>query len=39
VLLGFTVLPAIVVAGALVLLRGYDLTPKRLAAARAARSQ
>jgi Na+/melibiose symporter-like transporter len=32
VLLGFTVLPAAVVAGALVLLRGYDITPQRLAA-------
>jgi GPH family glycoside/pentoside/hexuronide:cation symporter len=30
VLLGFTVLPAVLVAGALVLLRGYDLTPERL---------
>jgi len=30
ILLGFTVLPALLVAGALVLLRGYDLTPERL---------
>jgi glycoside/pentoside/hexuronide:cation symporter, GPH family len=30
VLLGFTVLPAVLVAGALVLLRGYDLTEQRL---------
>jgi Na+/melibiose symporter-like transporter len=30
VLLGFTVLPAVLVAGALVLLRGYDLTEERL---------
>lgn len=30
VLLGFTVLPAVLVAGALVFLRGYDLTPERL---------
>jgi len=36
VLLGFSVLPAVVLAGALVLLRGYDLTPERLAAARSA---
>jgi Na+/melibiose symporter-like transporter len=34
VLLGFTVLPAVLVAGALVLLRGYDLTPERLAEVR-----
>jgi glycoside/pentoside/hexuronide:cation symporter, GPH family len=32
VLLGFTVLPAVLVAGALVLLRGYDLTEERLEA-------
>ncbi|GAA0901751.1 MFS transporter [Virgisporangium ochraceum] len=30
VLLGFTVLPAVLVAGALVFLRGYDLTPEKL---------
>ena len=35
VLLGFTVVPAIVVAAALVLFRGYDLTEQRLAAAAA----
>jgi glycoside/pentoside/hexuronide:cation symporter, GPH family len=33
VLLGFSLLPAVVVAGALVLLRGYDLTAERLASA------
>jgi glycoside/pentoside/hexuronide:cation symporter, GPH family len=33
VLLGFTVLPAVLVAGALWFLRGYDLTPSRLAGA------
>jgi len=32
VLLGFSVIPAVLMAGALVLLRGYDLTPERLAA-------
>jgi Na+/melibiose symporter-like transporter len=37
VLLGFTVLPAVVVASALVLLRGYDLTQERLAAASSVR--
>jgi glycoside/pentoside/hexuronide:cation symporter, GPH family len=36
VLLGFTVLPAVVVGAAVLLLRGYDLTPERLAAAAAA---
>jgi len=35
VLLGFTVLPAVVVASALVLVRRYDLTEQRLAAAAA----
>lgn len=35
VLLGFTVLPAVLVAGALVLLRGYDLTAERLSEVRA----
>ncbi len=34
VLLGFTVLPAVLVAGALVFLRGYDLTPERLSEVR-----
>jgi Na+/melibiose symporter-like transporter len=33
VLLGFSLLPALVVAGSLVLLRGYDLTRERLAQA------
>lgn len=33
VLLGFTVLPALLFGGAVVLLRRYDLTPERLAAA------
>ncbi len=33
--LGFTVLPAVVVLAALALLRGYDLTPAKLAAATA----
>ncbi|GIJ49243.1 MFS transporter [Virgisporangium aliadipatigenens] len=33
VLLGFTVLPAVLVGGALWFLRGYDLTPTRLAGA------
>ncbi|MFC3501473.1 MFS transporter [Micromonospora krabiensis] len=36
ILLGFTVLPALLVAVALVFLRPYDLTPARLAAARTA---
>ncbi len=36
IVLAFTVLPAVVVAGALLLLRGYDLTAERLAAASAA---
>ncbi|WBB66320.1 MFS transporter [Micromonospora sp. WMMD812] len=36
ILLGFTVLPALLVAAALVFLRPYDLTPARLAAAHAA---
>jgi Na+/melibiose symporter-like transporter len=36
IVLAFTVLPAVVVAGALVLLRGYNLTPERLASAAAA---
>ncbi|MFI6260968.1 MFS transporter [Micromonospora sp. NPDC051006] len=35
ILLGFTVLPALLVAAALLLLRPYDLTPARLAAAAA----
>jgi Na+/melibiose symporter-like transporter len=35
VLLGFAVLPAVLMAGALVLLRGYDLTAERLATAAA----
>ena len=35
VLLGFTMLPAVLVAGALVLLRGYDLTAERLSEVRA----
>jgi GPH family glycoside/pentoside/hexuronide:cation symporter len=33
ILIGFTALPGLVVAGALVALRGYDLTERRLAAA------
>ncbi|HEU5107020.1 MAG TPA: MFS transporter, partial [Micromonosporaceae bacterium] len=33
VLFGFSALPAVVVGAAVLLLRGYDLTPQRLAAA------
>jgi Na+/melibiose symporter-like transporter len=36
IVLGFTVLPAVTVAAALLFMRGYDLTPDRLAAASAA---